>query len=97
LWKISSNFDNQREYAQLFGNQNTKSLKARQRKNFYTDLLQQATLTLKSNGAARICSDADVNNVPMSYAFQRAGYRQFMSRREYRLDYAKGEFIFLND
>ena len=84
MWKISSNFDNQREYAQLFGNQNTKSLKARQRKNFYTDLLQQGTLTLQSNGAVRIRSDADVNNAPMIRAFQRAGYKQFASRREYR-------------
>ncbi|NMF62752.1 GNAT family N-acetyltransferase [Brasilonema octagenarum UFV-E1] len=51
---------------------------------YVNDLLQQGTLTLKSNGAVRIRSDADTVNVPMVHAFQRAGYRQFASRREYR-------------
>ncbi|KAB8315656.1 GNAT family N-acetyltransferase [Tolypothrix campylonemoides VB511288] len=50
---------------------------------YVNDLLQQGTLTLKSNGAVRIRSDADVNNAAMVRAFQRAGYRQFVSRREY--------------
>ena len=50
---------------------------------YVNDLLQQGTLTLKSNGAVRIRSDADINNVPMIRAFQRAGYEEFMSRREY--------------
>ncbi|NMG11546.1 hypothetical protein DP117_33695 [Brasilonema sp. UFV-L1] len=54
-------------------------------KGYVNDLLQQGTLILKSNGAVRIRSDADTVNIPMVHAFQRAGYRQFASRREYWL------------
>jgi RimJ/RimL family protein N-acetyltransferase len=52
-------------------------------KGYVNDLLQQGTLTHKSNGAVRICGDVDINNVPMICAFQRAGYKQFASRRQY--------------
>lgn len=52
-------------------------------KGYVNDLLNQGTLTLKSNGAARIRSDADINNAPMIRAFQHARYKQFASRRQY--------------
>ncbi|BAZ16993.1 GCN5-related N-acetyltransferase [Calothrix sp. NIES-4071] len=48
------------------------------------ELLAQATQTLLSDGATRIRSDADVNNIPMVAAFGRAGYNQFALRKEYR-------------
>ncbi len=51
------------------------------------DLLAQGTVTLKAAGARRVRADTDVNNAPMVSAFQKAGYHQFASRREYRLNY----------
>jgi len=51
------------------------------------DLLAQGTVTLKAAGARRVRADTDVNNAPMVSAFQKAGYHQFASRQEYRLNY----------
>lgn len=51
---------------------------------FVNDLLAQGTLTLKTDGAPRVRADTDINNTPMILAFQRAGYRQFASRHEFR-------------
>lgn len=52
---------------------------------YVNDLLAQGTLTLKADDATRVRADTDINNAPMILAFQRAGYRQFATRREYRL------------
>lgn len=51
---------------------------------YSTELLTQGTQTLLSDGATRIRSDADVNNIAMVSAFQRTGYNQFAFRKEYR-------------
>ncbi|OKH48912.1 hypothetical protein NIES2101_21495 [Calothrix sp. HK-06] len=51
---------------------------------YANELLTQGTQTLLSDGATRIRSDADVNNIPMVAAFRRAGYNQFALRKEYR-------------
>ncbi|MBW4600581.1 MAG: GNAT family N-acetyltransferase [Calothrix sp. FI2-JRJ7] len=51
---------------------------------YSTELLTQGTQTLLSDGATRIRSDADVNNIPMVSAFGRVGYNQFAFRKEYR-------------
>jgi RimJ/RimL family protein N-acetyltransferase len=52
-------------------------------KGYVNDLLNQGTLTLKSNDARRIRADTDSSNTPMIRAFKRAGYKQFASRRQY--------------
>ncbi|MBD2777487.1 GNAT family N-acetyltransferase [Iningainema tapete] len=52
---------------------------------YVNDLLAQGTLSLKADGALRVRADTDINNTPMILAFQRAGYKQFALRREYRL------------
>jgi ribosomal protein S18 acetylase RimI-like enzyme len=62
-------------------------------KGYVNDLIIQGTLILKSNGAARIRADADINNAPMIRAFQRAGYRQFASRRQYHYEVKSCDYI----
>lgn len=52
---------------------------------YVNDLLAQGTLTLKADGATCVRADTDIDNTPMVSAFQRAGYRQFARRSEYRL------------
>ena len=52
---------------------------------YIDDLLAQATATLAASGASAIRADTDVANLPMAHAFQRAGYQQFATRREYML------------
>lgn len=56
-------------------------------KGYVNDLLNQGTLTLKSNGATRIRADADINNLPTIRAFKRAKYQQFASRRQYHYSF----------
>ena len=55
------------------------------RQGYVNDLLAQGTLTLKTDGAVSVRADTDINNTPIVSAFERAGYKQFASRREYRL------------
>jgi ribosomal protein S18 acetylase RimI-like enzyme len=56
-------------------------------RGYIDDLLAQATATLAASGASAIRADTDVANLPMAHAFQRAGYQQFATRREYMLRY----------
>ncbi len=53
---------------------------------YVDDLLARAMATLHAAGPARIVADTDVANAPMAAAFRRAGFRQFATRREYRVD-----------
>ena len=51
---------------------------------YIDDLLAQATRILATLQAARIEADTDVGNTPMVNAFQRLGWMEFGTRREYR-------------
>ncbi len=53
---------------------------------YVDDLLAQGTTTLITAGASTIRTDTDVANIPMANAFRRAGYTEFATRREYRLN-----------
>jgi RimJ/RimL family protein N-acetyltransferase len=46
-------------------------------RGYGVNLLSEATRILASNGASRIRSHTDVENLPMAAAFERAGYRNF--------------------
>ena len=51
-------------------------------------MLTQGTKVLQEAGAARIVSDSDTVNVPMARAFERAGYRRFLTRVAYAIELA---------
>ena len=53
---------------------------------YVDDLLTQGTKILQEAGATRIVSDSDKVNVPMARAFERAGYRRFLTRVAYAIE-----------
>jgi RimJ/RimL family protein N-acetyltransferase len=53
---------------------------------YVDDLLAQGLTTLQAAGRGRIRADTHIQNVPMQRAFQRAGFRNFATRRVYNLD-----------
>lgn len=57
-----------------------------QRGNGYAnDLLAKGTSIMQAQGAERIRGDTDRENPAMSKAFERAGYDQFRTRKDYRI------------
>lgn len=49
------------------------------------ELLARAAITLHAAGYTSVLADTDVGNTPMANALLRAGYREFATRREYRM------------
>jgi RimJ/RimL family protein N-acetyltransferase len=56
---------------------------------YVDDLLTQGTTVLQEAGATRIVADTDKVNVPMARAFERAGYRRFLTRMAYAINLAR--------
>jgi hypothetical protein len=48
--------------------------------------MAQGTKVLQEAGATRIVSDSDKVNAPMARAFERAGYRRFLTRVAYAIE-----------
>jgi RimJ/RimL family protein N-acetyltransferase len=56
---------------------------------YVDDLLTQGTTVLQEAGATRIVADTDKVNIPMARAFERAGYRRFLTRVAYAINLAR--------
>ena len=57
----------------------------RRGQRFVDDLLTETARLQAANGATRVRADSDVDNIAMHRAFERAGWRQFGTRTDYRV------------